>query len=604
MVRTGHLLMIYAVVASSACVSSTTPLGPGVAWRLPRMQRAMRDAPDADRGRVRVTRFRIDAPDGAWTDEVVSGAALFAERRMRSDGAHYAFGEDSRGPWLRVGDGPTREATGAWLREERTQRALMGLRFLAPRRGDAAELVTAVDDAWEYAFQAEGGQTLTFDVQGNDLPGAFDRFDDFGRLVVCEDVRWLRDAVTSVLARARCRTSPGSYEYVSRPFSLRLLQTDAWPDLDALPWAIAPVAREPASRIDHAVEVHPASELQITLEVVANGDHVSLVLDSGATYTVLDGTTARRLGVVPTGEAPFYMEPPWLPAGETWVGLLDRVEVAGLPIDGMRVLVMEHLGVTGLLGLDFFRRVVVDADMPHGVVRITPPDRYAMPSDAFVTGLAGGASVDVPGEVSRVGTGCFTIDTGAMIDVIVYGSAMAGIHPRAPGSEISLGNTHYDTDRSPDYASEVDGLRFAGLQFPQMPALGRDVDRRRVGSGLALVGMGLLRHARVLFDLRQRRLGIVPGDGYVALEAFGVTVDHRVGETFISRVVRGSAADLANVREGDRIVRVNGVAVADARGARAALARASQRPARVALLRDTEFTVGLEPAHGVRLAAR
>ncbi|MEI8254534.1 MAG: retroviral-like aspartic protease family protein, partial [Deltaproteobacteria bacterium] len=333
----------------------------------------------------------------------------------------------------------------------------------------------------------------------------------------------------------------------------------------------------------------------VTLDVAANGDHVPLVLDSGATYTVLDGTTARRLGVVPTGEAPFYMQPPWLPAGETWVGLLDHVEIAGLPVDGMHVLVMENLGVTGLLGLDFFRRVVVDIDMPHGVVRISPPEASAIPPGALLTALTGGTSIDVPGEVARVGRGGFTLDTGAMLDVNVYGTAMEGINPRAPGSDVSLGDTGYDTDSSPDYVTEVDGLRFAGLRFPQMPAIGRDRDRRRVGTGLALVGMGLLRHVRVLFDLRQRRLAMVPGDGYVALNAYGITVDQVAGRPVVSRVVRGSAADLASVREGDRVVRVNGGPVGDARGARTALAAASQRTTRLALQRDVEFNVRLEP---------
>ncbi|MEI8257499.1 MAG: hypothetical protein WCJ30_17635, partial [Deltaproteobacteria bacterium] len=243
-----------AFIALGACAcASRAGLDPGVARRLPGMQRAMSGAPDLDHGRVRVTRFRVDAPDGAWTDEVVSGAGLFAERRVRSDGARYAFGEDAGGPWLRVGDGPVRAATGAWLREERTRRALLGLRFLAPRRGDAAELVTAVDTTWEYAFQPEGGRTLTFDVGGDDLPGAFDSFDDYGRIVACDDVRWSRDAVTSVLAHAQCSTSSGSYEYAAPPSSLRLLRTETRPWHDAPAWALAPVTRVPASRIEHAV---------------------------------------------------------------------------------------------------------------------------------------------------------------------------------------------------------------------------------------------------------------------------------------------------------------------------------------------------------------
>ena len=39
------------------------------------------------------------------------------------------------------------------------------------------------------------------------------------------------------------------------------------------------------------------------------------------------------LGVVPTGEVPYWMEPPWLPSGRVWVGVADHLEW-GVAVDG------------------------------------------------------------------------------------------------------------------------------------------------------------------------------------------------------------------------------------------------------------------------------
>ena len=211
---------------------------------------------------LRVLSFRVDGPDGAWSDEVVSSATLFFERRTRFDGATYAFGDDARGAWLRAGVDPARTATGVWLREERTRRALFAMRFLAPATSDAAELVTARDANGEYAFRPSGGQTLTFDVGDDDMPESFDSFDDFGRLVVCDTC-----AIFDV-----------------QHHRLAMYPEDSYLALNA--WGLLVEARDGHAVVDRVVRGSPAEAAN-----VHEGDRVFRVDDE----TVTDVQSARTL---------------------------------------------------------------------------------------------------------------------------------------------------------------------------------------------------------------------------------------------------------------------------------------------------------------------
>ena len=321
--RTHLLLLAAAALVVGSCAPTVATEDRALTWRLGSIRRALgqprRGAP------TRVLRFSVDGPNGRWTHEIAVGQGLFAERRTRFDGDSYTFGEDTRGPWMRVGDGPVREASDEWRREERTERGLFGLRFLMPSHGDAAEILQDTGRGWEYEFQPAGGHTLVF--AGNDEqhePVMFDSFDDFGRLVVCEHLDWSRDRFAPFLRNARCHTSGLSREWTPRDSRLRLVATEEERLGEAPDWVLAEGERVPRASFDAAVEVRPEYETQITLDVTANGATIPMVLDSGSTFTTLDASVARRLGVVPTGEAPIFMRPPWLPSGVEWVGVIDH----------------------------------------------------------------------------------------------------------------------------------------------------------------------------------------------------------------------------------------------------------------------------------------
>jgi hypothetical protein len=300
------------------------------------------------------------------------------------------------------------------------------------------------------------------------------------------------------------------------------------------------------------------------------------------------------MGVVPTGEVPIYIEPPWLPSASSWIGVADRITIEGIPIDGARVLVMDGLaaaaGTAGLLGADFFRRFVVDVDTPSRVVRLIPHDRYGPPADAtpmFLHGTLGG-SMMVTGEITGVARGPIILDTGASNRVVVHHPGMAAESPRHPGS--SVGRWYGDMVQTPDYLTEIGGLALGPFSFPQMPAWGRDRERERLGGGIALVGMGTMRHMRMTFDVRNRTVYVSAGAGYQALARSGLELDDSPdGGAYVTHVVPGSPAAARGIRTDDTLVGVDGVAVYDAPAARTLLAVHRGGPAHITLHRASVY---------------
>ncbi|MEM9194109.1 MAG: PDZ domain-containing protein, partial [Myxococcota bacterium] len=280
----------------------------------------------------------------------------------------------------------------------------------------------------------------------------------------------------------------------------------------------------------------------------------------------LDEELAEQIGVVPTGEVPFYIEPPWLPAHTAWVGVVDRLDVAGVPLDGARVLVMDGLaqavGSGGLLGADFFRRFVVGVDGSASTISIMPHERFDQPPDAVALTARGmSRRIAIRGEVLNVDRGDLILDTGASLSVVVTSPRMAAVHPRRRGN--SRYGQFSDGVISPDYQAMVDGLRVGPFQFAALPALGRDRERERISAGLGLVGMGTMRHFRMWFDFRNRVVYAAPSQSYYALARigleFGPSDDDRGAR--VARVVPDGPGWTHGIRVGDVILGVEGVPV-------------------------------------------
>jgi|GEM_PF-6666840 len=134
-----------------------------------------------------------------------------------------------------------------------------------------------------------------------------------------------------------------------------------------------------------------------------------------------------------------------------------------------------------------------------------------------------------------------------------------------------------------------------------MPAIGRDVNRDAVGGGgvIALVGMGMMQHLRVVFDHPHRRIHVLPGPGYFALARAGLVLEDARPGAGVARVAPGSAASNVRLDLRDIVVSVDGQETPDAHAAADAIMRHAGAAAVVRVRRGSRqrrITLALEPA--------
>lgn len=110
-----------------------------------------------------------------------------------------------------------------------------------------------------------------------------------------------------------------------------------------------------------------ANELGFLVEARINGEtSVRLIVDTGATATVLSPSVARQLGLTVRTEPPVVVR---TAGGTVQAGLAEvgEIEVGGRKAGPLRVVIHDAVpGADGLLGMNFLGlfRVELDADAP------------------------------------------------------------------------------------------------------------------------------------------------------------------------------------------------------------------------------------------------
>jgi len=512
-------------------------------------------------GLPRLLLYRVASHDGSWTHEVVMAKHAYAERRTRHDGARYAFGYGTGSAWLAVGDQPATAVDGEWAAQARTNAALHRLSFTRPGDGDEVEYMGRDRAHWELAYRPAGGKTMSFFIdRKRNVPREMDLVDEWTRIVSCDRLDWARSPDGAVLAGVRCGAGNMGGRYGDRAHQNR--QLTSMQGLARLPsWAQPAELRRPAA-FAGAVAVPIDDPRRIVLPVTFNDNEARpMVLDSGAFHTVLSEEVAREVGVVPTGEPPIFVDPPFLDKTTLWVGVVDKLQVGRAVVYGERVLVATNSHTLhpapGLLGLSFFRNFVVDVDSPGETVRVWDRRAFRPAAEQRLVRLRGWRP-RIDGEVVGVARG----------EIIVVSAPLMRVrHPRGRGTDAYLG-AEDGIGASPDYYAELKGVRLGPFAFPRLDGVGRDRDRERLGSSIAIAGMGLMRYLRLSFDLKAGLLHVSVGDAYRALRRYGFDIEDGPQGVTLDRVLERSPAEDAGLRRGDVVIAIADQRVRDVRHAR------------------------------------
>lgn len=572
---------------------------------LENMNRAIGGAPS---GEPRKLVYRVDGHAGRWLHEVVLEEGRYAEKRTRMDGRRFAFGYDERGAWLSVDGQDAVSVDGSsWDALARTRAAVYRLAFASPKEGDEVAWMGRDSRRWELAYRPAGGATINLSIdRRRHLPRELDTVDGWTRLVLCDRLAWEPSPDGVVLTQVRCGASTAGSRPTTSTDTRRLLSVQGLAHIPS--WA-SPSKRRKTRSFEEPVTTEIADTHRIKLPVRINGRAPEqLILDSGAFHTIISEELAEAAGVMPTGEPPLFVDPPFLERSELWVGVVDTLQVGDAALHGERVLVARNpklLGKEkGLLGRSFFVEFVVDVDSPAREVRVWDRSAFEPAADQKRIRLAG-SQPRVDGAVTDVANGHILLDTGMPDNIVVHAPMMKHRHKRKPGMNANL-SPKDGSGPSSDYYASIDGLRLGPFSFPAMGAIGRDKNRKQLGigvqapnvkppdkdlkidlgaiqmevltptygtpktrkgpytgTGIAIAGMGVMRYLRLSFDLRSGFVFASTGPAYHTLMLLGADIERGPWGPTVSRLIDGGPAERAGLMEGDVVAAINGVAPAD-----------------------------------------
>ncbi len=303
------------------------------------------------------------------------------------------------------------------------------------------------------------------------------------------------------------------------------------------------------------------------------------LLDTGCSITALDRDYAQGLGLVPEGTSVVEGVGALAEASFSTVKRLrlagpdgDGVELRGLHVSlvdlGGDMESMLWRKVAGLIGYDFFSRLVTEIDFDSARVTLREPAGYVYAGRGQAVPM--GFSRGVPTIQLTLGAGCsgtFLVDVGNSGPLAVHGSMVerCGLG-RTTRRELKLYGGGIGGG-FPEWLGRLDSLRIGpfgwrdplvSLTYSTSGSLGSQNNSGNLGNAV-------LERFKCTFDYASGRLYLEPGsrygqrDSYSRLGAYFV----HLGEKIVAvGIVRDSPADSAGLRFLDELRSVDGRPVA------------------------------------------
>lgn len=310
----------------------------------------------------------------------------------------------------------------------------------------------------------------------------------------------------------------------------------------------------------------------VYLDGAIDGHPVRLLLDTGG-VNLVTVATAKRLGLPISGSlggsgaGAGSVEVSFTRARTLTLGTLEQRQPRFFVFPMDELAEIEGEPIDGIIGFELFQRFAVTIDYPARRLVVTDADKLEVPSSAQrvpftlveripvvageVDGLPARLSIDTGSRVSITATAPFArkhdlaARWSARFTAVTgwgVGGAVRSQPVRVP--QVRLG---------PVVLRDVPGDLFVGDK-------GALIDTRFDAN----VGGGLLSRFAVTFDYAARVMYLVPGPQAEARGGYdrsGLFLRRRGDSVEVVSVVPGSGADRAGVREGDRVLAIDGVAI-------------------------------------------
>ncbi len=341
---------------------------------------------------------------------------------------------------------------------------------------------------------------------------------------------------------------------------------------------ISPVISEatlPAD--DYLIEIPVTADRYLIAEVKLGAEPRSALIDTGASMSVIDDDLAAALGLATVGTAPvidFEGKRASAP-----VVRVPSLTLGGVPLRdvGMVVLDLDTLGdaecknIGAVIGNNVMRGAI-EVDVGGGVVRLAAsPERLgARPGGLTSSSYPPSYNVLLPPVVTTFLPQPVWVDTGSPMTITATRSVVRRLDV---GASLALttvaGGVHGRTARPVKRRLFAwSGPPIGGLDLTGVSTVG--------GAGSTTIGLGVLRSFVMRVDREARTITLWPNDTPLrkGIDSFGLAIDP-TDEPRVYWLIEGSPASEAGVRWGDRVVSIDGEALA-----------AMAKPARCLAIRD------------------
>jgi predicted aspartyl protease len=310
---------------------------------------------------------------------------------------------------------------------------------------------------------------------------------------------------------------------------------------------------------------------QIFVPMQVNGSRpLWFILDTGANTAAVDEALAKRLGLMPEGEAATQgvgshdVAMKFLKNIKFSLPGLDFVDEKVITLDYRPNFAFQGRETEGVFSYDFLKRFVVTIDYAHRLLSVAEPDTAlsAVPKEGEVFPLTFQhglpfveAEVTVPGNAPQRTTFLVDVGSGDSVDWPKLGISKGKLLETVSG--VGLG------DNEMRGITGLGKLRLGKFEFDEIPVHccgGNEL-------GNHLIGGDLLKRFTVTLDFQHQRMMLVPNDSISKAFAFDcsglILREERDPKLFrIKTVISGTPAAEAELKTAELIEQVNGVAAA------------------------------------------